>query len=61
MKTMVQCDFDGTITEEDVSFFLLDTFADGDWRQLWKDYVGLLIRRRLPWLKPTGKPCLILY
>lgn len=38
MKTLVQCDFDGTITEEDVSFMLLDAFADGDWRQLHRDY-----------------------
>ena len=38
MKTMVQCDFDGTITYEDVSFFLLDTFADGNWRQLLEEY-----------------------
>jgi len=38
MKTAVQCDFDGTITEEDVSFLLLDTFADGDWRHLLEDY-----------------------
>ena len=38
MKTVVQCDFDGTITEEDVSFLLLDTFTDSDWRQLFKDY-----------------------
>jgi len=38
MKTLVQCDFDGTITEEDVSFFLLDTFAQGDWRRLLRDY-----------------------
>ena len=37
-KTMVQCDFDGTITEEDVSFLLMDTFADGDWRQLLEEY-----------------------
>ncbi len=37
-KTLVQCDFDGTITEEDVSFMMLDAFADGDWRQLLKDY-----------------------
>ncbi len=37
-KTLVQCDFDGTITEEDVSFMLLDAFADGDWRQLHKEY-----------------------
>ncbi len=38
MKTLVQCDFDGTITEEDVSFVLLDGFAQGDWRQLLQDY-----------------------
>ena len=38
MKTLVQCDFDGTITEHDVSFFLLDAFAQGDWRQLLRDY-----------------------
>ena len=38
MKTVVQCDFDGTITEEDASFFLLDCFAQGDWRRLLQDY-----------------------
>jgi 2-hydroxy-3-keto-5-methylthiopentenyl-1-phosphate phosphatase len=38
MKTLIQCDFDGTITEEDVSFFLLDTFAQGDWRALLREY-----------------------
>ena len=38
MKTLVQCDFDGTITEEDVSFQLLDAFANGDWRQLLTEY-----------------------
>lgn len=37
-KTLIQCDFDGTITEKDVSFTLLDTFADGDWRQLLSEY-----------------------
>ena len=37
-KTLVQCDFDGTVTEEDVSFMLLDTFASGDWRQLFREY-----------------------
>jgi 2-hydroxy-3-keto-5-methylthiopentenyl-1-phosphate phosphatase len=37
-KTLVQCDFDGTITEEDVSFTMLDAFADGDWRALHKQY-----------------------
>ncbi|MFC2016248.1 MtnX-like HAD-IB family phosphatase [Chloroflexota bacterium] len=37
-KTLIQCDFDGTITEEDVSFELLDTFAGGNWRQLFREY-----------------------
>lgn len=37
-KTLVQCDFDGTVTEEDVSFIILDTFTGGDWRQLFRDY-----------------------
>jgi len=37
-KTLVQCDFDGTITEEDVSFMMLDAFAGGNWRQLFRDY-----------------------
>jgi len=35
---IIQCDFDGTITEEDVSFMLLDAFADGDWRKLFQEY-----------------------
>ena len=38
MKTLVQCDFDGTVTEEDASFFLLDAFAQGDWRRLLREY-----------------------
>jgi 2-hydroxy-3-keto-5-methylthiopentenyl-1-phosphate phosphatase len=38
MKTLVQCDFDGTVTEEDTSFFLLDAFAEGDWRRLLREY-----------------------
>jgi 2-hydroxy-3-keto-5-methylthiopentenyl-1-phosphate phosphatase len=37
-KTLVQCDFDGTVTEEDVSFIILDAFAGGKWRHLFKDY-----------------------
>ena len=37
-KILVQCDFDGTITKEDVSFVLLDTFADGEWRRLHEEY-----------------------
>lgn len=38
MKTLAQCDFDGTITEDDASFVLLDIFAQGDWRRLLRDY-----------------------
>jgi 2-hydroxy-3-keto-5-methylthiopentenyl-1-phosphate phosphatase len=38
MKSLVQCDFDGTITEEDISFLLLDAFAQGDWRRLLRKY-----------------------
>lgn len=38
VKTLVQCDFDGTITKEDVSFFILDAFADRGWRRLLDDY-----------------------
>jgi len=37
-KILVQCDFDGTVTEADVSFMMLDAFADGDWRQLFRQY-----------------------
>jgi len=37
-KTLVQCDFDGTVTEEDVSFLILDAFAPGDWRKVLADY-----------------------
>lgn len=39
MKVAVQCDFDGTITEEDVSYLILDTFADVNWRQVLEDYM----------------------
>jgi len=38
VKSLVQCDFDGTITEEDVSFLILDAYTNGDWRQMFKDY-----------------------
>ncbi len=36
--TVVQCDFDGTVTMEDASFVMLDTFARGDWRELNREY-----------------------
>jgi 2-hydroxy-3-keto-5-methylthiopentenyl-1-phosphate phosphatase len=38
VKTLVQCDFDSTITLEDASFIMLDTFADGDWRKKYQEY-----------------------
>lgn len=39
-KTLVQCDFDGTVTIGDVSFMLLDAFANGDWRHWDKKYAA---------------------
>lgn len=38
LKTLVQCDFDGTITTEDIGFQMLDAFAGGDWRRLLTQY-----------------------
>lgn len=38
VKTVIQCDFDGTVTEADASFVLLDEFADGDWRRVLEEY-----------------------
>jgi 2-hydroxy-3-keto-5-methylthiopentenyl-1-phosphate phosphatase len=37
-STLIQCDFDGTVTEEDLSFFLLDSYAQGDWREVLQEY-----------------------
>ncbi len=63
-KTLVQCDFDGTITEEDVSFAMLDAFADGDWESDYTDNTrkakypsGASILTSLPWSRPIGKAC----
>jgi 2-hydroxy-3-keto-5-methylthiopentenyl-1-phosphate phosphatase len=39
-KILIQCDFDGTITTEDVSFMLLDAFAKGDWRAINDEYAA---------------------
>ena len=38
MTTVVQSDFDGTITEGDVGYMLLDVFAGGNWRKVLADY-----------------------
>jgi len=40
MKIAVQLDFDGTITEEDVSFLLLDTYVGPQWRVELKEYTA---------------------
>ena len=40
MRIAVQCDFDGTITEEDVSFLLLDTYVGSKWREFWQEYLA---------------------
>jgi 2-hydroxy-3-keto-5-methylthiopentenyl-1-phosphate phosphatase len=38
MKTAIQLDFDGTVTEEDVSFLLLDTYVGSIWREHLTEY-----------------------
>jgi len=38
MKRMIQSDFDGTLTQEDVSFQILDAFSGRDWRHLLEEY-----------------------
>jgi 2-hydroxy-3-keto-5-methylthiopentenyl-1-phosphate phosphatase len=37
-KIIIQCDFDGTVTEDDISFILLDAFTKGDWRTINKQH-----------------------
>ena len=39
-KTLIQCDFDGTITEKDISYLILHTLGNGDWKKLVADYRG---------------------
>ena len=38
IKTLVQCDFDGTITIEDASFVILDAYVPDKWRPLFEQY-----------------------
>ena len=37
-ETVVQCDFDDTVTVGDVSYLLLDAFATGDWTPALEEY-----------------------
>ncbi len=60
-KVVLQCDFDGTITVDDVSFLLLDKFAEGDWRKILAKYredkltVGEFNRRVFSMVRATRK------
>ena len=63
-KILVQCDFDGTVTKDDISFMLLDAFAKGDWRAINKLYsdgkitVGEFNERAFGLVKTTKKTML---
>ena len=37
-KTLIQCDFDMTVTDRDVSLLILDEFAGNNWHMLWDNY-----------------------
>ncbi len=44
IKTIIQCDFDSTIIAEDISFMILDAFADSSWRNFLEEYrVGRML------------------
>ena len=64
VKTIVQCDFDSTIAEDDVSFMLLDAFADEDWRRHLEDYregripVGVFSTRTFGMIKASEQTLL---
>ena len=40
LKTLLQCDFDATLTIGDVSYVILDHFVDGDWRPILHDFIA---------------------
>lgn len=40
MKTLIQCDFDATLTIGEVSHTLLEHFAEGDWKSIQARYYG---------------------
>jgi 2-hydroxy-3-keto-5-methylthiopentenyl-1-phosphate phosphatase len=39
-KTVIQLDFDGTVTKEDIGFLLLDAFVGSRWRQYLEEYTS---------------------
>jgi 2-hydroxy-3-keto-5-methylthiopentenyl-1-phosphate phosphatase len=38
MKTLVLCDFDGTISIRDMGYDLLNRFSSGDWEAIDQDF-----------------------
>jgi 2-hydroxy-3-keto-5-methylthiopentenyl-1-phosphate phosphatase len=40
LKTLLQCDFDATLTVGDVSYVILDEFVTGDWRPILNDFLA---------------------
>jgi len=64
MKTVVQCDFDGTITDKDISFLLMDRFGEPGWRHMLQDYqegrisVGAFNRIAFATIK-AGEPAIL--
>ncbi len=36
--TLIQCDFDGTVTIEDASFAILDAYIPGKWQPMFEEY-----------------------
>jgi 2-hydroxy-3-keto-5-methylthiopentenyl-1-phosphate phosphatase len=40
LKTLLQCDFDATLTIGDVSYVILDHFVNGDWRPILHDFIA---------------------
>lgn len=39
MEKVIACDFDGTITEEDVCDKIMEAFSDVDWRSIGEEYI----------------------
>lgn len=63
-KTLIQCDFDDTVTYKDISFLLLDNFAGMKWRDYLERYrdgnltVGEFNRRSFSMVKASRKEML---
>lgn len=63
-KTIIQCDFDSTIAADDVSFMILDAFADSSWRNHLAEYrsgripVGIFNSRCFSMVKADEKTLL---